>query len=223
MPEQSRSVSERLARLDTAILCDVFDEFGWSPPALDSSIQLTTTTDGPVVGFAYTIEGQLTHGEGPDRSKLKAVDETPDGCIAVWSGVNAHGICLFGDLLAAKMQANGCRGAVVDGGFRDRRAIGEMGFPVYARYTSPVQSVGRWRVTRVGEAVVLPSSLGGLLTIHPGDWIVADQDGVVALPRDRAAEVLDRAEAIMSDEAEARRLAAEGLSTQQMLERFGHV
>lgn len=220
---EDMSITERLEQLDTAIVCDVNDEKGWPAPALDPAIKLQTDTTGPIVGFAYTIEGQWTHAKGPDRTKLKVVDEVPEGSVAVWSGTNARGICLFGDLLAGKMAANGCRGAIVDGGFRDRQAISESGFSVYARYSSPVQAVGRWRVTRSEEPVILPGALGNLVTVHPGDWILADADGIVVIAKDKVEETLDRAEEIRADEAEARKLGQQGMSTEEMLDRFGHV
>jgi len=195
-----RSVADRLAELDAATICDVYDEYAWPEPALDPDIRMQTGPGGPLVGFAYTIEGQLTEGRGPDTRKLEVVADTPEGCVAVWSGTNAEGICLFGDGLAAEMVEHGCRGMVADGGFRDRAALDRLDIPVFARYSSPVQSLGRWRVTRSEEPVVLPSATGGKLTVRPGDWILADGDGIVAIEADVIDQVLDRAEAIKREE-----------------------
>ena len=133
------------------------------------------------------------------------------------------GICLFGDLIAATMAKRGCHGAVVDGGFRDLEAISGTGFPVFARYVSPVQSVGRWRVTRHAEPIVVRGALGGLVTVSPDDLVLGDEDGVVVVQAERVREVLERAEAIVRQEAEARKLSEEGMTAQEMLERFGHV
>ena len=58
--------------------------------------------------------------------------------MAVPSGTNAEGICLFGEGLAAEMVGHGCRGTVADGGFRDRATLDRLGIPVFARYTSRV-------------------------------------------------------------------------------------
>lgn len=197
----ARSIPDRLAELDSATICDVYDENAWPEPALDADIRMQTGPGRPLVGFAYTIEGQLTEGRGPDAKKLEVVADTPEGCVAVWSGTNARGICLFGDGLAAEMVGHGCRGMVADGGFRDRAALDRLGIPVFARYSSPVQSLNRWRVTRSQEPVVLPGATGAKLTVRPGDWILADGDGVVAIGADVVDEVLDRAEAIKREEA----------------------
>ncbi|MEX2502013.1 MAG: RraA family protein [Trueperaceae bacterium] len=196
------AIDARLRRLHAATICDVYDEEGWPAPALDPDIRFQTGRAGEkLVGFAYTIEGQLTESSGADERKERVIAAAPDGSVAVWAGTNARGICLFGDGLAGTMQRNGCRGMVADGGFRDRDGLQAMGMPVYARYSSPVQSLNRWRVTRDGEPVVLPAAEGGTITVRPGDWILADGDGVVVIGQDRIGPVLDRAEAIEQEEA----------------------
>lgn len=221
--QQRAAIAKRLEALDTAIICDVFDERGWPVLALDNAIQSRTEGRRKFAGYAYTVEGQYTAATGADRRKLEVVDATPAGSVAVWSSNGARGICLFGDLLAATMHRNGCKGAVVDGGFRDRDAIGADGFGVFARYTSPVQAVGRWRVTRSGEPVCLTGAFGELVTVNPGDYLLADGDGVVVVPQGVVEEILERAEQIVADEREARKLGASGMSTQEMLDTFGHV
>lgn len=94
---------------------------------------------------------------------------------------------------------------------------------MFARYVSPVQSVGRWRVTRHAEPIVVRGALGGLVTVSPDDFVLGDEDGVVVVQAERVREVLERAEAIVRQEAEARKLSEEGMTAQEMLERFGHV
>jgi len=216
-------IRQRFLQLNTAIVCDVYDELGWPVTALHTDIRRRTFERARVAGWAYPIEGQLSPATGPDRLKLEVADALPAGCVTVWGGANASGICLFGDLIAATMAKRGCHGAVVDGGFRDLEAISGTGFPVFARYVSPVQSVGRWRVTRHAEPIVVRGALGGLVTVSPDDLVLGDEDGVVVVQAERVREVLERAEAIVRQEAEARKLSEEGMTAQEMLERFGHV
>ena len=156
--EKRQQIRERYSRLATAVVCDVFDELDVDVPALEVGINRRTAQKQRLAGWAYPIEGQLMALKGADRLKLDVVDALPEGCVSVWGGTNASGICLFGDLIAATMQKRGCHGAVVDGGFRDVDDISATGFPVFARYVSPVQSVGRWRVTSHGEPIVLPGT-----------------------------------------------------------------
>ncbi|CAN5766305.1 hypothetical protein BH23DEI1_BH23DEI1_17660 [soil metagenome] len=216
-------VVERFSRLQSAVVCDVYDERGWEPRALHPDLRPVSAVDSPLAGFAATIVGRQERFEGPDRAKLAAADALPADSVAVWAGTDAGRYCLFGDLIAATMQGRGCRGAVVDGGIRDVHAIDTTGFPVYARFVTPLQGLGRWRVTDVGVPVTLPAAYGEPVTVRPGDFVFGDHDGVVVIERDRIDDVLARAEAILTAEAEARALSEEGMSAAEMLERFGHV
>lgn len=217
------AIRQRYLALDTSTICDVFDTRGLAEPALDSSIQRITTPRAKAAGWACTIEGAFTVGTGPDRLKLKIADSLPEDSVAVWGGTNARGICLFGDLISLTMFRRGCRGAIVDGGVRDVDAISALDFPVFARYRSPVQSIGRWRVVRHDLPISLPGALGRLVTVSPGDFVLADSDGVVVIPGDRVVEILEAAEEVVHKETEARKLGAKGLSAQEMLDRYGHV
>ncbi len=221
--EKRQQIRERYSRLATAVVCDVFDELDVDVPALEVGINRRTAQKQRLAGWAYPIEGQLMALKGADRLKLDVVDALPEGSVSVWGGTNASGICLFGDLIAATMQKRGCHGAVVDGGFRDVDDISATGFPVFARYVSPVQSVGRWRVTSHGEPIVLPGALGRPVPVSKDDFVLGDEDGVVVIPAQLVMQVLERAEAIVAMEEEARKLSADGMTAAEMLEKFGHV
>lgn len=218
-----KQIRERYAVLNTAIVCDVFDELEIDVPALEVGIGRLTFERQRVAGWAYPIEGQLMAAKGADRLKLDVVDALPEDSVSVWGGTNASGICLFGDLIAATMQKRGCHGAVVDGGFRDVEDISKTGFPVFARYVSPVQSVGRWRVTSHAEPIEVAGALGRPVPVSLDDFVLGDEDGVVVIPASLVEQVLLRAEEIVRMEQEARRLSAEGMTAAEMLEKFGHV
>ena len=130
----------------TAVIADVFDSLQQTPPVLDNCLRPV----GPATVFAgpaYTVTGETVRYAGGDHAKLAAIDAMPDGVVAVWASRCAKGVCCFGDLLASAMRARGCVAAVVDGGVRDTAFLSEFGMPVVARYRTPAQGVGRWRVT----------------------------------------------------------------------------
>ena len=222
-PNERAALVARFEVVPTAIVCDVYDENGWDPPALSAELRPRTAAGVPLVGFAATIVGRQERFDGPDRAKLAAADALEPHSVAVWAGTDAGQYCLFGDLIAATMQRRGCRGAIVDGGVRDVAAIDATGFPVYARLVSPLQGLGRWRVTDVGVPVALRAAYGPPLMVRPGDLVLADADGVVVIESARIEPVLERAEAIVAAEADAREQGAEGLSAEELLERYGHV
>lgn len=221
--EELNAIRERYAALNTAIVCDVFDELELDVPALDVRIKRQTAEVQRLAGWAYPIEGQLNASKGADVPKLEIVDSLPEGSVTVWSGTNATGICLFGDLIAATMQKRGCHGALTDAGFRDVEEISATGFPVYSSYVSPVQSIGRWRVTSHGEPVQLAGAFSGPIVVELGDFVLGDEDGVVVIPASLAVQILERAEAIVRQEEEARKLSADGMTAAEMLEKYGHV
>jgi 4-hydroxy-4-methyl-2-oxoglutarate aldolase len=214
---------ELLLKAGTAVIADVFDSFEMLPPVLVDTI-------GPIAapsrfaGPAYTIVGcSVTTAETGDRAKLAAIDGMSPGVVPVWAGTDIHGVCCFGDLLAEAMNARGCAGVVVDGGVRDVGYLSELGLPVLARYRTPAQAIGRWKVTAHQVPVQVRGGLQEWVTVAPGDIVVADEDGVIVIPSDELQRVRDKVTEWAGTEEASRAAIRDGMPLLAALERFGHL
>jgi regulator of RNase E activity RraA len=220
---QRDDIRQRFAKVDTANVADVLDTLGYLDCGLAQEFSPYPAHGGRLAGWAYTIRGQMTpYPQGGDAAKMEACHGISEGEISVWSG-DGEGICYFGELIALGMKERGCVGALVDGGIRDVRWIGEHGFPVYARYRTPVQSIGRWKVTDRQVPIYLRGATSTYVQVRPGDFILADEDGAIVIPMDVVEQVLIEAEKLTDTERQIRGELAKGLTLAQALEQYGHV
>jgi 4-hydroxy-4-methyl-2-oxoglutarate aldolase len=216
-------IRKRYLRVDTSNVADVLDNLNVPNQGLAPEFAPFSAEAGQLAGWAYTIRGQNTPFPlGGDADKMAACQGVSHGDITVWSG-DGDGTCYFGELIAIGMKERGCVGALIDGGIRDVRWIKKQEFPVFARYRSPVQSITRWKVNACQVPVFLRGATVKFVTVNPGDFILADDDGAIVIPQLLVEHVLVEAERLTNIEVAIRSELAQGLPLSEALKKFGHV
>lgn len=210
-------LTERLSALYTGAVFDVLRARGHAQqvlPAELAPLDPSRSLAGPI----FTVSGETDENLDPHESLLLwtgFLGAAPAGSVVVCQP-HDDTVAHMGELSAETLQFRGVRGYVVDGGCRDVSFLLKQGFPVWCRYTTPRDIVGRWAVRDTGE----PVDIGGV-RVRTGDYVIADRDGVVVVPQEIAGEVVEASEAVVTTESQVRRAILAGVDPQEAYQRFG--
>jgi 4-hydroxy-4-methyl-2-oxoglutarate aldolase len=211
---------DRLAHatgLTAALASDALDRLGLRSQAMDPHIvpvRAGVMLAGRAVPMVVSATDEIS--EAPYATELQAIDRLSAGDVPVYSVEPGVRAALWGELFSCAALQRGAIGAVVDGYVRDSAQIEQLGFPVFARGCSPLDTLGRAEVTRFATEAVC-----GGVTVRPGDWIVADRDGVVVVPGDAISDVAELVRRKASDEHGARSDLLDGASLRAVWEKWG--
>lgn len=205
------TLADRLEACYSGAVYDVLRGRGYPDQVLPYDIR-PLERDTILAGRAYTVSGRVDKTKSAHETLMSwtgLLSKAPEGTVIVCQP-NDTTMAHMGELSAETLKFRGVRGYVVDGGCRDTAFIRSIGFPVFFRYTTPVDVVGRWVAADFGE----PVTLGGV-TVRTNDWIIADQDGVVVIPAEIAEDVVEETEAVLRTESEIRKAILEGVDPQE--------
>ncbi|MGD9853802.1 MAG: RraA family protein [Planctomycetaceae bacterium] len=203
--------------LYTAVVSDALDATGHRRQSPGVELRPVTTPRLLVGRCKTTLWDDLYHDDPrPYELELKAVDDCVPDSVLIAACNGSMRSAVWGELLTTAASNRGCVGAVVDGAVRDVVRMREVDFPVFARGTSPLDSLNRQRVVDLD----VPVEIGGVV-FRTGDLVFADLDGVVVVPQESESDVIRLAWAKVHAENAVRDAIRYGLSATEAFEKYG--
>jgi len=215
--QQPDDLGDRLQRCYSGAVYDVLRALGLPDQLLPTTIRPLDPAK-VLAGKVFTVSGHLDATLDPHATLLAwtgLLSKAPRDSVIVCQP-NDSTLAHMGELSSETLMLRGVRGYIVDGGCRDSAFILKTGFPVWCRYFTPRDVVGRWVADAVGE----PIEIGGV-AIHGGDYVLADRDGVVMIPGAIAAEVTEKVEHVLATENKVRTAILRGVDPVDAYLQFG--
>jgi 4-hydroxy-4-methyl-2-oxoglutarate aldolase len=213
----AQNLAGRLGALYTGIIFDVMRSLGLGTGVLPSGIEPLDPSIR-LAGPVWTVRGSLVEGADAHTTLVdwtRMLSRAPAGSVVVCDPDNQE-IALLGELSAEALKIRGVRGFVVDGGCRDTAFIRQLEFPVFCRFRTPRDIVGRWMTSELGGSVTI-----GDVEVTTGDYLLGDQDGLVVIPGDNATDVIEAAETAAGVENQVRSAILAGSDPEWAYLRYG--
>jgi regulator of RNase E activity RraA len=195
------SLADQLATCNTPALFDVLRINGLpiiELPREIRGIHPAMKLAGPVWTMRGRADPEISAGESLELWIRDCLSGATPGHVVVCQPQD-DARSAMGDLSAEALRQRGVRGYLIDGGTRDADEIIEIGFPVFCKFTTPIDIVGTWRL----EETQVPIKIGNV-TVSPGDYVMGDRDGTLLIPQDIAGFVITETVKTMSTDSRMR-------------------
>lgn len=201
---------ERLRALDACAVSDAQDKLGIKGTVIGV---LPLYETGRIAGRAVTFKLKTKGAETTTRHLGTAAVEAADpGDVIVCDHRGRTDVAGWGGILSTAAKTRGVAGVIIDGASRDIDEAKALGLPLFARAAVPLTARGRV----VEESTNEPIEIGGV-SLEPGDYVIADNSGVVIVPQSRVAEVVPEAESIVAREQAMARDVMNGKSVAEVM------
>ncbi|PRY19338.1 regulator of RNase E activity RraA [Aliiruegeria haliotis] len=189
----------------TGLVYDVLEEMGYPHQAL--SPEIAAIAPGmTVAGPAFTVQMVNDPTSDPDlrQKRINMFKEMTYPCVDIRDTSFDERVAAYGEMNATLAAKYGCVGAVVDGGTRDSQHLIDRGFPVFARFKTPVEALGRISYKAWQTPIAVRGAITSTVTVNPGDFIFGDVDGVISIPKDILGKVIEKCQKMVNTENCAR-------------------
>lgn len=218
-PPPEVSLDEGFRTVEVASVSDALEQLYGQRAYMSHDMRPLSVTKfaGPAVTVQLKKE-EHKEGAAASQGMLDAIDASPAGSVYVMVVENGQDFAGIGGLMATAMKYRGFAGAVIDASVRDTPQIRKLQFPVFSRGVAPSTTINHYRVTGVN----VPVTCAGVL-VSPGDIVTADEDGVVVVPRAKAAEVLKKSQELDDTEHRMIPFIEKFRSIKEAVRQFGRI
>jgi len=221
VPRPSPELIQELLKYEglTPTLSDVLDSLGLVgaiPGSVLKPVLPGKKIAGPAVTLKYVPERMTPAQSFRDQAKAKLAERDayaltePGDVVVIDTGARGD-ISAMGGLSTLVAKKYGLAGNIVDGGVRDIQDMRRLDYPVWSLGITPITGKFRFEALEINGPVVC-----GGVSVHPGDLVVADDTGVVIIPRDRIKQVVEQAVEAMKKEERLIQVIEEGSSVEDM-------
>jgi len=215
--DDNKQLTARLSKCYSGAVYDTLREHGFENCVLPSDIRPIDDTQ-ILAGPVFTVSGSAKPGISEGDALLvwtEFLSAASKGHVVICAG-QTENIALMGELSAETLQARGVLGYVSDGGCRDADFIRKIGFQTFHRFYTPRDVVGAWSVDEMQTPIKI-----GDVNISPGDYVIADIDGVVTIPGAHIATIITSCEEVMNTENQVRTAIRSGVDPKEAYLKYG--